>query len=1704
LPTSGVTAGTFKSVTVDTYGRVTAGTNPTIASTDLSDSANLVKVNTTSLAAQLPSLASDPASGLTAGQFWYSGGVLKYYDGTTSSVKSLSSGSGITDLTLGTGLTAAGGSSITTGGKTINVDVGTGNNQIVQLSSTGKLPAVDGSQLSGVVASGLSSTAAISTSGNITTTGAVSAGTLAGTTSLTTPLIYGSSASGGTLTLESTSHATKGNITIAAGGGNVGIGTTAPQSLLHVNGGVQLADDAASCGATKAGTMKYVGGNLSFCNGSAWKTLGISGAGLTSLGGQTGSTQTFAIGTSGTAPAFDSASDTHTLNIPMASTASVTAGLLSKSDYDIFNAKLGTSTTFVGDVSGTSGTTSVDKIKGTAVTITSLTSGDRLKYDGTKWVNSALSMSDISSGTLNVGNGGTGMSSVTANRLIASDGTGATLQAFTPCLTGQAISFDASGNTTCANVTGSSGFVNGGNTFAAAPTLGTADNYDLNFITNNTTKMTILAGGNVGIGTTSPSSALAVQSSTPSPSSGGVFQVIDGTNSKTILQASAVNPFSPVSGETSRNIFKLGDTGSWAIFGAGTDWNDANESLKRFDINATAIYLNGAIYPNGTVYFARTGAASSIATQTGSNPVAFQGSDYIAGVAVGRTQASISTIADNATAGLDRIAFKMASTTSSTLTELVSISNAGNLGIGTTAPTAALHLKAGGTAANSAPLKFTSASTILTAPEAGAFEYDGSNFYLTNSTPTRFTIPMLASGSMSGVSSMTGVTSIANSAGNIALTPISSGSVNITGAAATGSASGALQVSGGIGVSGSIYSGASSTISSGGTLSAATSTTSPIIYGSSLSSGSLTLDSTSDATKGKILLAPSGGNVGIGTTSPSSPLSVVGNASISGSLTLGATDGVIKVSTGNAVQISNGALGTFRLLPYNNDIYFENTNSSGGGMQFTGAGGGVYTGNTIFNTSGNVGIGTISPVSPLTVNKADSGTSGNLTAVTVSMSGTGATAPGGVFGESVNTYNQIATGPLPVLNSFNSGVFNNSTTSTVTDGFGYASYVGLASTGSMTRFAHLWARTPSITSAGILSTSYGIKIDAQKTTGVSSGFGVYQVGSTDLNYFAGNVGMGVTAPTAALHLKAGGTAANSAPLKFTSASTILTAPEAGAFEYDGSNFYLTNSTPTRFTIPMLASGSMSGVSSMTGVTSIANSAGNIALTPISSGSVNITGAAATGSASGALQVSGGIGVSGSIYSGASSTISSGGTLSAATSTTSPIIYGSSLSSGSLTLDSTSDATKGKILLAPSGGSVGIGTLTPSTSFPLDVVGNIRSYNANGSLTLASGTYPTLQGINSTGTATVQWITAPGAGSNYMDYTGTPGGGTGSFYIRNQMNGPSTVMMIDKDGKVGIGTTSPGSLLTVNGSGTVLSVTGNASFANAATVSGILTVSGATNMVGNLNVGATQNIATLGNAGGAAALNWANAYLGFNASRSAGTWTSVTDSAHNGGATLFSDVNGNIYLAGYATNATPAANQTLTDAQMLAYTRFYVQAGTGNVGIGTMNPGYLLDVNGTARATTYLYSSDARLKKDVETVSSPLDKVQALRGVYFTWKATGERAMGFIAQEVEKVLPDLVKTDSKSGYKSVQYANLVAVIVEAIKEMRGENLAQKAEIDQRLSALEKQNQIILEQNRILAEQNRQLLQRVQSLEKVERAPASLKASISYGSPSTQAH
>jgi hypothetical protein len=111
------------------------------------------------------------------------------------------------------------------------------------------------------------------------------------------------------------------------------------------------------------------------------------------------------------------------------------------------------------------------------------------------------------------------------------------------------------------------------------------------------------------------------------------------------------------------------------------------------------------------------------------------------------------------------------------------------------------------------------------------------------------------------------------------------------------------------------------------------------------------------------------------------------------------------------------------------------------------------------------------------------------------------------------------------------------------------------------------------------------------------------------------------------------------------------------------------------------------------------------------------------------------------------------------------------------------------------------------------------------------------------------------------------------------------------------------------------------------------------------------------------------------------------------------------------------------------------------------------------------SSDARLKTNINTMTGSLNNIMKLRGVTFNWKTTSNPSQtqyGFIAQEVEKVLPDLVGTDS-NGYKTVNYIGVIPVLTEAIKTQQEEIESLKSENEQLKSTLE------------------QLLKRVEALE-----------------------
>ena len=118
----------------------------------------------------------------------------------------------------------------------------------------------------------------------------------------------------------------------------------------------------------------------------------------------------------------------------------------------------------------------------------------------------------------------------------------------------------------------------------------------------------------------------------------------------------------------------------------------------------------------------------------------------------------------------------------------------------------------------------------------------------------------------------------------------------------------------------------------------------------------------------------------------------------------------------------------------------------------------------------------------------------------------------------------------------------------------------------------------------------------------------------------------------------------------------------------------------------------------------------------------------------------------------------------------------------------------------------------------------------------------------------------------------------------------------------------------------------------------------------------------------------------------------------------------------------------------------------SLGVATAASGTSGEIRATNDITAF-YSSDVALKENIENISSPMDKVQNLNGVLFDWKqdfidAKGgedgyfvrKRDVGVVAQDVEKVLPEVVGT-RPDGVKAVKYDRLCALLIECVKDLQ---------------------------------------------------------------------
>ncbi|MDG4651823.1 tail fiber domain-containing protein [Chryseobacterium arthrosphaerae] len=158
---------------------------------------------------------------------------------------------------------------------------------------------------------------------------------------------------------------------------------------------------------------------------------------------------------------------------------------------------------------------------------------------------------------------------------------------------------------------------------------------------------------------------------------------------------------------------------------------------------------------------------------------------------------------------------------------------------------------------------------------------------------------------------------------------------------------------------------------------------------------------------------------------------------------------------------------------------------------------------------------------------------------------------------------------------------------------------------------------------------------------------------------------------------------------------------------------------------------------------------------------------------------------------------------------------------------------------------------------------------------------------------------------------------------------------------------------------------------------------------------------------------------------------------------------NIYTADGSISTPLAARNVDLNGKNLVF------SGSGSVGIGTApSASAKLDVAGTVKASAIDYNSDERLKQNIASINSSGELLGKLRPVSYFWNEKGKKKggntqlqYGLIAQEVEKVLPNIVSTDN-DGYKSVNYNELIPLLLQTVQEQ-----------DKKITELQKEIQLL---------------------------------------------
>jgi hypothetical protein len=312
------------------------------------------------------------------------------------------------------------------------------------------------------------------------------------------------------------------------------------------------------------------------------------------------------------------------------------------------------------------------------------------------------------------------------------------------------------------------------------------------------------------------------------------------------------------------------------------------------------------------------------------------------------------------------------------------------------------------------------------------------------------------------------------------------------------------------------------------------------------------------------------------------------------------------------------------------------------------------------------------------------------------------------------------------------------------------------------------------------------------------------------------------------------------------------------------------------------------------------------------------------------------------------------------------------------------------------GNVGIGTDNPTSGYTLDVSGGVYidgSFNVTRGATINgtshfTGTVIGVTSVNNGGTefATLDWVNGK---------ISTDGGGWGASIVSN-----NTDIYNTNTGNVGIGTDSPQTTLDVSG---WVHVGGNVGIGtyNPPTSGYALDVNGNLFVDGNITTDPNNTNLTI------------SSYNCSFVQASAEYLTVTYDSTIQGSLSVTDDI-------------TCDSNMTVA---------------------GDITVEQNMSVSQTVTATTFNANSDLRLKENIYVLTNSLEKICAIRGVEYNWKADDAKKLhsGVIAQEVKEVIPEAVNSENEEKY-SVDYNAIIGHLIEAVKTLKQEVDELKQEVD----------------------------------------------------------